>query len=270
MGVQMRIIDILNNLILEKWNPSNKSKHAACKAKVKSKVKVWPSAYASGQVVQCYYGKDNVEEETKMENLFRLVERKMTSTEKSMEKKLHKKVSKADFISQYGKDRGENIYYATMKKQAMSEDCGCGDSINEAKEGKAKKRGSPWFRHKDTEKIIPRKHPGRRYMSGDQQSKRTTIGNALIKKFKAKGGKLSDPAPNDPAKTMKEVLWATATRVAMGNIKRKPGTTKKKTTKKAKTKKISRAEKSARNLENIRGALKKIDAKRSEIKRKSE
>jgi hypothetical protein len=41
----------------EAWKPKNKAKHKACVAKVKNRVGVWPSAYASGQVVQCYYGK---------------------------------------------------------------------------------------------------------------------------------------------------------------------------------------------------------------------
>jgi hypothetical protein len=40
--------------VKEEWNPKNKKKHAACKAKIKAKVKVWPSAYASGLMVQCY------------------------------------------------------------------------------------------------------------------------------------------------------------------------------------------------------------------------
>ena len=40
--------------VKEEWNPKNKKKHSACKAKIKSKVKVWPSAYASGLLVQCY------------------------------------------------------------------------------------------------------------------------------------------------------------------------------------------------------------------------
>lgn len=44
----------LSNFILEKWNPSNKEAHAACKASVKSRFKVWPSAYASAAVVKCY------------------------------------------------------------------------------------------------------------------------------------------------------------------------------------------------------------------------
>ena len=44
----------LSKFILEKWNPKNKKKHAACKASVKSRFKVWPSAYASAAVVRCY------------------------------------------------------------------------------------------------------------------------------------------------------------------------------------------------------------------------
>ena len=106
--------DILSKVILEKWSPKNKEKHAACKAKVKARSKVWPSAYASGQVVQCYY-----KEETEMENLRKLYEREMTSSEMASEKKLHKKIPKEPFIKQYGKEKGENVYYATTKKMAM-------------------------------------------------------------------------------------------------------------------------------------------------------
>jgi hypothetical protein len=44
----------LSTFICEKWNPRNKKAHAACKASVKSRFKVWPSAYASAAVVRCY------------------------------------------------------------------------------------------------------------------------------------------------------------------------------------------------------------------------
>lgn len=44
----------LSTFILEKWNPRNKEAHAACKSSVKSRFKVWPSAYASAAVVKCY------------------------------------------------------------------------------------------------------------------------------------------------------------------------------------------------------------------------
>jgi hypothetical protein len=53
-------IDLDKNLesgLSESWKPKNKAKHKSCVAKVKNRVGVWPSAYASGQVVQCYYGK---------------------------------------------------------------------------------------------------------------------------------------------------------------------------------------------------------------------
>lgn len=43
--------------LTEAWKPKNKAKHQACQQKVKNRVSVWPSAYASAQVVQCYYGK---------------------------------------------------------------------------------------------------------------------------------------------------------------------------------------------------------------------
>lgn len=43
--------------LTEGWKPKNKAKHQACQQRVKNRVSVWPSAYASAQVVQCYYGK---------------------------------------------------------------------------------------------------------------------------------------------------------------------------------------------------------------------
>lgn len=58
----MKISDLDNNnntvsFLLEKWNPKNKKKHKDCVRKVKNMYKVWPSAYASGAVVNCYYNK---------------------------------------------------------------------------------------------------------------------------------------------------------------------------------------------------------------------
>ena len=48
------------------WKPKNKAKHQACQQKVKNRVSVWPSAYASAQVVQCYYGQKKKIKETKL------------------------------------------------------------------------------------------------------------------------------------------------------------------------------------------------------------
>lgn len=48
------ILHSVSKFILEKWNPKNKEAHASCKASVKSRFKVWPSAYASAAVVRCY------------------------------------------------------------------------------------------------------------------------------------------------------------------------------------------------------------------------
>ena len=48
--------DIVENHIKEMGGPLTKKKKGkkdACYHKVKSRVKVWPSAYASGQLVQC-------------------------------------------------------------------------------------------------------------------------------------------------------------------------------------------------------------------------
>ena len=262
----MRINKILDNFLLEKWNPSNKDKHAACKAKVKSKVKVWPSAYASGQVVQCYYGKDV--KESKMQTLQSIFERNMTEFEMSKEKKLHKKISKKPFIKQYG-DRGEEVYYGTIKKMAMEEnDCGCNqeETINEAE----KKRGSPWFIDKETRnnnphtsrKQVTRNHPNRSKMSRSQIAARQRIGRKLIAKYRKRGLSLSDKAPSDPAKTVEEIIWATATRAALNGMS---GSSKK--AKKAKKKgptrfeqKMAKKEEAARaRKENIRAAVRRKD-----------
>jgi len=212
-----KTIEILNNLILEKWNPSNKQKHSACKAKVKAKVKVWPSAYASAQVVQCYYGK-NIEENTEMKNLLKLFERSLPTS-----------------------------------------DCGCDSELITEK-----KRGSPWFRHKDTDALIPRKHEGRSYLTPAQMAEKKRIGNARIKKFLKDGGSLSAKAPNNPAMTMEEVIWASATRTVLG---KKAKSKKKKGKKKGgKTKFQQKMEKKSaekeRKKESIRSALKKIESQR--------
>jgi hypothetical protein len=53
-GLKENYTNALSNFICEKWNPRNKEAHAACKASVKSRFKVWPSAYASAAVVKCY------------------------------------------------------------------------------------------------------------------------------------------------------------------------------------------------------------------------
>lgn len=223
----LNIKNILNEVILEKWNPANKEKHSRCKAKVKSKVKVWPSAYASAQVVQCYYGKD-IKENKEMNRLFNLFERHI-----SVKKK---------------------------KELESTEDCGCNqEPITEATEKKKKKkRGSPWFRHKDTDALIPRKHPGRTFMTAEQKAKRKRIGDARIAKFKKDGGNLNAKAPNNPAMTMEEVIWAGATRAALGK-KAKSGGNKKGGKKKGGKKKLSADEKKA----SIRKAMKKIEAQRS-------
>ena len=55
-----------------------------------------------------------------------LDERKMTSTEKTKEEKLKTKLDpsgmKASMKKQYGKEKGEKIYFATIRKKAMKED----------------------------------------------------------------------------------------------------------------------------------------------------
>lgn len=58
-----------------------------------------------------------------------LQEKKMTKTEKSKEKKLKKKYDpsgmKASMKDQYGKEKGEKVYFATIRKQAMKEASEC-------------------------------------------------------------------------------------------------------------------------------------------------
>jgi len=59
-----------------------------------------------------------------------LQEKEMTSSEKTKEKKLKTKYDdsamKQNMIDQYGKEKGEKIYFATIRKQAMKEESECG------------------------------------------------------------------------------------------------------------------------------------------------
>ena len=48
-------------------------------------------------------------------------ERKLSKPEKKKLKGLEKKVPKKSFTDQYGKDKGEEVYYATLTKQAKGE-----------------------------------------------------------------------------------------------------------------------------------------------------
>ena len=151
-----------------------------------------------------------------MKLLRKLFEREMSSEEMGEETKLHKKIPMSSFVKQYGKERGKKIYYATVKRMAMKENNNSSeDSVIVEKEGK-KKRGSPWFRDKDNDKLISRNHPNRSYMSYDQIAKRKKIYTARLKKFVANGGNPNAPAPNRPAMTMREVIAAGATRTALG------------------------------------------------------
>lgn len=159
-----------------------------------------------------------------MKYLKQIFERKMLPGEMEKESSLHKKISKAPFIKQYGKERGKKIYYATIKNMAMKEDrCPCeDDAVILEKEGK-KARGSPWFIDKETRnnnphtsrKRIPRNHPNRSKMTSSQISARKRIGNKLKASYRKRGMKLSDPSPSDPAKTVEEIIWATATKAAL-------------------------------------------------------
>lgn len=91
--------------------------------------------------------------------------------------------------------------------------------IDLTEETAERKNGSPWFLDRETRKTtkvqVSRNSPKRSFMSKSQQSARKRIGTKIIAKFRAKGGKLSDKAPNNPAKTMKEVLWARATSLSL-------------------------------------------------------
>jgi hypothetical protein len=204
----------------------------------------------------------------------RISERKMLPGEKSEEKKLHKKISKAPFIKQYGKDRGEEIYYGYTKKLAMEDRCPCEDEVILEKEGK-KKRGSPWFIDKETRnknphserKRIPRNHPNRSYLTKAQMATKRKLGQKLIKSYKKRGFSLSDPSPGDPAKTVEEMIWATATKLTLDGVS-SVRSKKKKDKSKATQKREARLAKSKSDKEarqkSIRSALSKIDRQRSE------
>jgi hypothetical protein len=209
-----------------------------------------------------------------MKNLIKIFERKMLPGEKSEEKKLHKKISKEPFIKQYGKDRGEEIYYGYTKKLAMENKCPCEDEVILEKEGK-KNRGSPWFIDKETRnrtphterKKIPRNHPNRTKMTASQKAARPRIAKKLIASYKKRGLSLSDPAPSDPAKTVEEIIYATATKLAIDGVsavrsKKKMGKSKATQKREAKLAK-SKADKEERQ-KSIRSALSKIDRQRSE------
>ena len=48
-----------------------------------------------------------------------LVEKNMTKAEEKEASRLHKKVPMKSFTDQYGKEKGEKIFYATTAKMAM-------------------------------------------------------------------------------------------------------------------------------------------------------
>jgi hypothetical protein len=260
---------ILNNLILEKWKPKNKKKHSQCKAKVKSRSKVWPSAYASGQVVQCYYN-----EETEMKFLTKLMERTMSGDELKREKKLHKKIPKEPFIDQYGEKRGEEVYYATTKKMAMENtDCGCNKKsiIAEAvkkslsKPARKKKRGSPWFIHRESGAIIKRNaKEGRRYASKAETADVGRIASTLRVTTK--------PRVPGKAKTTEEIKYAIASRIAgakHGNPVGPAGspTIGKRRGRSGKKKSIAKKSPRESSQSQVRSALSRIDSIRSSLRK---
>jgi len=130
----------------------------ACYHKVKSRYSVWPSAYASGALVKCrkvgaknwgnkkedmdFYnsvcnylieegfaadveGANSVILKLNDDILNDIYERKMTKGEKTKETKLKGKYDdsgmKASMIQQYGPVKGPQVYFATIRKQAMEE-----------------------------------------------------------------------------------------------------------------------------------------------------
>lgn len=134
------------------------SKKDACYHKVKSRYSVWPSAYASGALVKCrkvgaknwgtksedmdFYnsvcnylieegfaadveGANSVILKLNDDILNDIYERKMTKGEKTKETKLKGKYDdsgmKASMIQQYGPVKGPQVYFATIRKQAMEE-----------------------------------------------------------------------------------------------------------------------------------------------------
>ena len=114
--------------------------------------------------------------------------------------------------------------------------------IDLTEEKKERKNGSPWFLDKETRKTtkvqVSRGDTAKRsFMSKSQQSARKRIGTKIIAKFLAKGGKLSAKAPNNPAKTMKVVLWARATMMALDGHSGRGKKKSKKKTKKSTSKK---------------------------------
>ena len=114
--------------------------------------------------------------------------------------------------------------------------------IDLTEEKKERQNGSPWFLDKETRKTtkvqVSRGDTAKRsFMSKSQQSARKRIGTKIIAKFLAKGGKLSAKAPNNPAKTMKEVLWARATMMALDGHSGRGKKKSKKKTKKSTSKK---------------------------------
>jgi len=130
----------------------------ACYHKVKSRYDVWPSAYASGALVKCrkvgaknwgskkedmdFYnsvcnylieegfaadveGANSVILKLNDDILNDIYERKMTKGERTKETKLKGKYDdsgmKASMIQQYGPVKGPQVYFATIRKQAMEE-----------------------------------------------------------------------------------------------------------------------------------------------------
>lgn len=83
---------------------------------------------------------------------FDLDEEKMTSSEMKKEKRLKKKYDdsemKANFIKQYGPEKGKSVYFAYIRKQAMKEDV----ELDEAKLPRAEKRRKSQERQKGKSK----------------------------------------------------------------------------------------------------------------------
>ena len=112
------------SLIINEGNkPTNPELWSRAKALAKKKFDVYPSAYANGWAAKWYKGKGGGWKSGKETNESIVNERKMTAAERVKEKYLHKKMasSKGSFEKQYP-GRGKDVFYATTKKMAMSEE----------------------------------------------------------------------------------------------------------------------------------------------------
>lgn len=221
--------EIFDNIILEKWKPKNGKKLAACKKSIKSRSKQWSSAHTSAQIMKCYYN-----EGREMSFLKQLLEKRASKSDCGCDKKKMITEAMHRSIIKHGRPR---------KKSA--------------------RRGSPWFRHKHTGAIIKRNDKeGRSYANSTQMAEKERLGRPVATKNKHR---LKSPAKHGPAKTVEEVVWATAMKRAQGKKTNRKTSTKKKIGGKTKfQKKIEKKSSIAKNkADSIRAAHAKMMAQRS-------